>query len=236
MPDGSTIWGTLLLCPASDESSGFVSCERVFSFSPQQVAATSITLFIRPRGSLADTVDWDDLSLEPTGGVAARPIQEILVDPTLVHDCWADPISEGAELLLTSHTLDAADHQVVSTTGMTADGKISLAGPILNPMSGPDDFSVEVALLSRRITLEASSESGSSIGGHFIVFHTPHVNQTIRGLEVKGFGQQGNLGRYVSIYIFGFIYQYYVGIIDNHTTHLALPHTFTFTAAPFPHE
>lgn len=236
MPDGSTNWGRLLFCPASDESSGFVSCERVFSFSPQQVAATSITLFIRPRGSLADTVEWDDLSLEPTGGVAARPIQEILVDPTLVHDCWADPISEGAELLLTSHTLDAADHQVVSTTGMTADGKISLASPIANPMSGPDDFAVEVALLSRRITLEASSESGSSIGGHFIVFHTPHVNQTIRGLEVKGFGQQGNLGRYVSIYFFGFIYRYYVGIIDNHTTHLALPHTFTFTAAPLPHE
>eukprot|EP00571_Detonula_confervacea_P006262 CAMPEP_0172321656 /NCGR_PEP_ID=MMETSP1058-20130122/43963_1 /TAXON_ID=83371 /ORGANISM="Detonula confervacea, Strain CCMP 353" /LENGTH=109 /DNA_ID=CAMNT_0013037223 /DNA_START=21 /DNA_END=347 /DNA_ORIENTATION=- len=77
---------------------------------------------------------------------------------------------------------------------MTAEGKISLASPLANPMSGPDDFTVEVALLSRRIVLEASSDS--SIGGHFIVLHTPDVIQTIRGVQIKGFGQQGNLGRY----------------------------------------
>ncbi len=103
---------------------------------------------------------------------------------------------------MTSHTLDYTDHQVVSASGcMTADGKILLASPITNPMSGPDDFSVEMALLSRRITLEASpldGNGGSGIEGHFIVMHTPDVNQTIRGMEIKGFGQQGNLGRYVS--------------------------------------
>jgi len=192
-PNGSTHWSTLLLCPESDEFSGFVSCERQLSFSPQLIAATSITLYIRPRGAgkYASTVDWDDLSIQFVEG----PVEELLVDPT-IHDCWADPISKGAEVLLTSHTLDFMDHQVVSASGMTMDGKISLASPIVNQMSGPDDFSVEVALLSRRITLEASSDSGSSIGGHFIVLHTPNVNQTIRGLEIKGFGQQGNLGRY----------------------------------------
>jgi hypothetical protein len=184
------------LCPDSNEYSGFISCERQLLFSPQLIAATSITLFIRPRGpgAYASTVDWDDLSIQFVDG----PVEELLVDPTIMHDCWAGPISKGAEVLLTSHTLDYTDHQVVSTSGMTTDGKISLTSPIMNPMSGPDDFSVEVALLSRRITLEASLDSSSSIGGHFIVLHTPGVNQTIRGLEIKGFGQQGNLGRYVS--------------------------------------
>ena len=197
-PNGSTHWSTLLLCPDSNENSGFVSCEQQLSFSPQLIAATSITLFIRPRGpgAYASTVDWDDLSIEYVS--VDGPVEEVLVDPTIVHDCWAGPISEGAEVLLTSHTLDYTDHQVVSTSGMTMDGKISLTSPIVNPMSGAGDFSVEVALLSRRITLEASSVSGSSIGGHFIVLHTPGVNQIIRGMEIKGFGQQGNLGRYVS--------------------------------------
>lgn len=196
-PDGSTHWSTLILCPDSDENSGFVSCERQMTFSPKLIAATGVTLFIRPRGigASASIVDWDDLSIEYVQ--VDGPVEEVLVDPAM-HDCWADPISEGAELLLTSHTLDYMDHQVVSTSSITTDGKISLTSPIVNPMSGADDFSVEVALLSRRITLEASSSPGSSIGGHFIVLHTPGVNQTIRGMEVKGFGQQGNLGRYVS--------------------------------------
>lgn len=139
----------------------------------------------------SSTIDWDDLSLQFVDG----PVEELLVDPSL-YDCWADQISEGAEVLVTSHTLGFADSQVLSASGMTAEGKISLASPLANPMSGPDDFTVEVALLSRRIVLEASSDS--SIGGHFIVLHTPDVIQTIRGVQIKGFGQQGNLGRYVS--------------------------------------
>jgi len=188
-PDGSIDWSVPLLCPASDASSGFVSCETLLSFSPKQIAATDITLFIRPRADDTSMIDWDDLSIEFVDG----PVEELLVDPAL-HDCWADEISKGADVLLTSHTLDFDNHQVVSATGMTTDGKISATSPISNPLSGPDDFSVEVALLSRRITLGASSDN--SIGGHFIVLHTPDVIQTIRGLEIKGFGQQGNLGRY----------------------------------------
>ena len=197
-PDGTTNWSTLLLCPESTESSGFVTCEMQLSFTPQHIAATAITLFIRPRGDADSTVDWDDLSIEMTG-FEEPDVVGLLVDPALVRDCWSDRISEGAEVLLTSHTLDFNDQQVVVASGMNAtDGTISLASPFNNPMSGPGDFTVEVALLSRRITLQASSDSGSSIGGHFIVLHTPEVNQTIRGLEIKGFGQQGNLGRYVS--------------------------------------
>lgn len=194
-PDGSVEWRTLLICPPSSESSGFVSCEKMLSFSDKQITASGITLFIRPRGDATSTIDWDDLSLQFVTG----PVKELLVDPTL-HDCWDDLTFEGAEILVTSHTLDFTDNQVASASGMTADGKIFLTSPITNPTSGPDDFTVEVALLSRRITVEASSDS--SIGGHFIVMHTPDVNQTIRGVQIKGFGQQGILGRYVSTLCF----------------------------------
>jgi hypothetical protein len=35
-------------------------------------------------------------------------------------------------------------------------------------------------------------------GGHLIVLHTSMVAQMLGGVEVVGFGQQGNMGRYVS--------------------------------------
>jgi hypothetical protein len=70
----SGIWLTLAgggSSPAIVESDGFVSVENTFSFSTwlstEQIAATtSITLYIRPRGSAVATVDWDDLSFVPT--------------------------------------------------------------------------------------------------------------------------------------------------------------------------
>jgi len=185
-------YSTLLICPFSDDSSGFVACEKMVSFSPKQLAATSMTLFLRPRGDTTSTTDWDDLSLRFVEG----PVKELLVDPAL-HACWRDQLSEGADILVTSHTLDFTDSQVVSAGGgMTAEGNIRVRGPLTNPMSGPDDFTVEIAPLSRRITLGASSADGGAVGGHFIVLHTPHVNQTLRGVEMRGFGQQGLLGRY----------------------------------------
>lgn len=33
-------------------------------------------------------------------------------------------------------------------------------------------------------------------GGHLIIYHTPGVAQRLEGVEIRDFGQQGNLGRY----------------------------------------
>ena len=64
------------------------------------------------------------------------------------------------------------------------------------------EFAVEVASLSRRIVLGADYDDGK-IGGHLIVYHTRYVKQFVEGVESVNFGQQGNLGRYVSyIYMF----------------------------------
>ena len=76
---------------------------------------------------------------------------------------------------------------------------VKLSSPIPLPITveQSSDFAVEVALLSRNILFEGISEPGNILkGGHLVVFHTPNVKQTIEGIEVKNFGQQGYLGRY----------------------------------------
>jgi len=40
------------------------------------------------------------------------------------------------------------------------------------------------------------------IGGHLIIFLTPGVAQKLEGVKITNFGQQGNLGRYVSLIVF----------------------------------
>ena len=64
------------------------------------------------------------------------------------------------------------------------------------------DFAVEVTALDRSIVFSAfideDDEEDELIGGHFMIYHTPGIVQIIEGIEVTNFGQQGNLGRYVS--------------------------------------
>jgi G8 domain len=107
----------------------------------------------------------------------------------------------GAEILITPHTRVWNENQVriiksVSLSDRFA--KIQLDSPILRPttVSESGDFAVEVALLSRNIVFEGGSDKTARHGGHFMIMHTPTVIQTIDGVDLQNFGQQGNLGRY----------------------------------------
>lgn len=72
------------------------------------------------------------------------------------------------------------------------------------------DFPAEVAWLSRSVTFDADTTRGNTggkqwkcnreqrrTGGHLIISHTS-VAQRIEGVELRNFGQSGELGRYVS--------------------------------------
>jgi len=66
-------------------------------------------------------------------------------------------------------------------------------------LNGPGEpiYAVEVARMTRRFVFEAQYDSPDPLlGGHFIIMHTPSIVQTIFGLEIRNFGQQGRLGRY----------------------------------------
>lgn len=112
----------------------------------------------------------------------------------------------GAEVLITSHTREWDDEQVRNITNIYAHSEtgyvvVELDAPIWRPTTLKDspDFATEVALLARNIVFEgAADDSNSRHGGHMIIMNTPGVVQKLEGVEFRNFGQQGNLGRYVS--------------------------------------
>ena len=63
------------------------------------------------------------------------------------------------------------------------------------------ETAVEVALLSRKVLFTHAYDDIANPfhGGHFMILQTPNVVQTLQGVEMRGQGQRGNLGRYVSV-------------------------------------
>lgn len=118
----------------------------------------------------------------------------------------------GAEVLITSHTQRYDDEQVRTITNITTHTEpgyvvVELHSSIWRPTTIKDsrDFAVEVALLARNIVFEGAEDDPNDLhGAHLIVFHTPLVEQKLQGVEFRNFGQQGNLGRYVSTAAEGF--------------------------------
>jgi len=124
------------------------------------------------------------------------------------------PWAAGAEVLVTSHTRAWDGHQVRTIASIAPHPHVSawvllaLDAPLQHrPTSRQEhrDMAVEVALLSRSIRLESEQDNGGgdgsnhtsqNHGGHFIILNTPNVVQSIVGIEVRGYGQQGCLGRY----------------------------------------
>lgn len=128
-----------------------------------------------------------------------------LVVSNAVLDRW----DVGAQVLITSHTIDHDGEQVRTITDIRPHNDpqyaiLELDSSFIRPTTVQDNpnYAVEVALLSRNIIFEgASDDSNADHGAHLIVFHTPLIQQKLEGVEFVNFGQQGNLGRYVSDYI-----------------------------------
>lgn len=124
------------------------------------------------------------------------------VDAIVIEDNVIDKWSEGAEILITSHTRVWNEQQVrtIKSVAPAESGyvRVELDSSIVRPTTWKDsqDFAVEVALLSRNIKFMGGYDSNPDHGGHFMVMHTPDVDQRVEGVEVRNFGQQGNLGRY----------------------------------------
>lgn len=145
------------------------------------------------RGLPSSTLAWTRLN--DVVGTSNNP-STILVSSSVIGK-WG----VGSEILITPHTRVWNETQVRTITAVASSNgfaALTLNSPILRPttMSESPDYAVEVALLSRNIRFEGGSDSTSRHGGHFIVFHTPNVVQTIEGVDFYNFGQQGNLGKY----------------------------------------
>ena len=172
-------------CPPS--SGDWVSCTGKFTVTEEQVGAGE---------DYSIDVDVADAKVDI---VAERSAVDTLVveDDSGVASCWAP----GAEVLITSHTIRSDDAQTAKIASVDATGRISLDKPIYRPVTSADDANTatEIALLSRNVRFSAVEDVPNPLhGGHLIVFHTPMVAQKLGGVEIVAFGQQGNMGRYVS--------------------------------------
>jgi hypothetical protein len=138
---------------------------------------------------------------DPSRGLA----KTLIPDDASVAQCWG----VGGQVLISSYTIlpeDAAVAEIESIDPTT--GALTLVEGIPCPTTSLDDpmAPVEVALLDRNIRIVAIDDDaanpisdGHGHGGHLMVMHTPDVHQFFQGVELNGMGQQGNLGRYVSL-------------------------------------
>jgi hypothetical protein len=124
--------------------------------------------------------------------------------PKSIYGKW----SVGAEVVITPHTSvwNATQVRTIqsissffapNTNYVTVRFNESIVHPT-TVVESPD-FAVEVALLSRNILLDGGPNDGpedADQGGHLMISYTPNVIQTIEGVEIRNFGQQGNIGRY----------------------------------------
>jgi hypothetical protein len=187
------------ICPPS--SGEWVSCETYFTVPADILGEIDfVRMFIETVGSSSVMYDIDDLSFEFVHMEA--PVIGLIVDGA-IKDKWG----VGAEILITSHTLNWDDQTVraiASVEDYGDEGKLLIelnaTLDVRPPTTSDGSFAAEVALLSRNILFEGSRESkdGPLQGGHLVVYHTASISQIIEGAEFRNFGQQGTLGRYVS--------------------------------------
>jgi len=197
-PDGPPVVESVGYCPESSISIGWVECDRNFMFTDKHVGAEFIQLLIVAEDDEFSVVDYDDISV----GIKYTPVNEIIINNVDVDGCWAP----GAEAIITSHTILPEDTRVITIdtieTNFTAGtSKISFADPIPAHTTLKDDpvYAVEVALLSRNILIKPQDDveiMNVRDGGHMMILHTPNLAQYIEGIELRGMGQQGILGRY----------------------------------------
>jgi hypothetical protein len=120
----------------------------------------------------------------------------------LVDDDVLNKWGPGSEILITSHTREWNKHQQRTITSIAASefprqARIWFDSPIVRPTTVRQnpDFATEVALLSRNIVFEGGVDDTSLHGGHMRIMYTPTVVQSIVGVDIRNFGQQGTLGR-----------------------------------------
>jgi hypothetical protein len=198
--DGSEIQRVIAQCSST---SSWTTCEASFTLLRELTGddLQEMRLQFETDGAPNRNMDIDDIELILMTGSTTSIV---VPDDTGISACW----NTGAEILITSHTLNYDDGQVrriISTPTQYGDGfvKLELDSALLPPttLKQSEDFAVEVALLSRNILFEGDTDdSDTLLGAHFVVMNTPAstARQFIEGIEFRNFGQQGVLGKYVS--------------------------------------
>lgn len=194
---GKWYWHYMPTCPVS--TGEWVYCESSMAATEAMVGAEGgyqiwnyLTSPLEADGTYS-TIDYDDISFSRYN--PATEVHKISVSSEAA-TCWGS----GSQILLTSSTYDQGDaHEltVVETDPTAGTITVDRAIPFTTTERDDPDFPVEVASLTRNFVIEGELDPADELhGGHFIIIHTPSVNQYIGGIEFVNLGQQGSLGRY----------------------------------------
>jgi len=185
-------------CPDADMTTGWVQCQRNFMFTEEHVGAEYIQFFFVADEDEESDIDYDDIAVT----LAYTPVTGIVLDTADVEDCWAP----GAQAIVTSHSILPTDTDLINITNIVVDPttnktEVTFETPIPRHTTILEDpwYAVEVALLSRNVLIKPQEDvdvMDPAMGGHLMILHTPEQCQKIEGIELKGMGQQGVLGRY----------------------------------------
>lgn len=185
-------------CPDADVHTGWVNCERNFLFTEEHVGAEYIQfIFVVDEDEESD-IDYDDVAVT----LAYTPVTGIILDTPDIEGCW----DAGAQAIVTSHTILPEDTDVINITSVTlnpvtnkTDVRFETPIPLHTTILDEPWYAVEVALLSRNVLIKPQEDVeilDPTMGGHMMILHTPDQCQKIEGIELRGMGQQGVLGRY----------------------------------------
>mmetsp|Transcript_33905 Transcript_33905/g.49625 ORF Transcript_33905/g.49625 Transcript_33905/m.49625 type:complete len:1459 (-) Transcript_33905:164-4540(-) len=190
-PNGIEQFDTITTCPASTADGGFVTCTADFTFGENYITSPFAKMFFYGVDDQTSAIDYDDISFVHKSGSPTG----LVLDSAITSSCWGP----GATVFLPSGSPEGGVYDTATVSSVQGAGIVGFVeslvngvGPITSEKDSPD-FAREVAVLSRNIVFE--SDPLSSIGGTLTVLRTPRVKQTIQGVEINGFGQEGVLGR-----------------------------------------
>ena len=202
-------------CKPTSKYTGWTTCTQPFMFTEEYNNVTFVDFFFRSDNENSDL--WiDDVSIS----LVKTPVQSLIV-PNTVLGCWGP----GSQILTTSHTLkwqDAVVSEIVDVTPLGDDYAVILLNDTMKWHTTYKQSSltaVEVALLSRNVVImgdDTDDIANEKHGGHLMILQTPNVKQRIQGVEFRKMGQQGNLGKYVSM---TFSIDYHHFIILSYISH-----------------
>ncbi|GJP81332.1 hypothetical protein CLOP_g11497 [Closterium sp. NIES-67] len=161
------------------------------------VVGGQVDLHGMPGG--ADTPSWVRLA-----ATAAAGQRQLVVEGDVT--AWQPGFTVAVAATSTDFN-EAESREIESVTLVSpTTSRITLTSPLSHTHEGtsvPDGFGgtidirAEVAMLDRRIVIQGTDEPAPHQydGGHFMVYMTP-TPQTIEGVQFRGLGHQGTLGRY----------------------------------------
>lgn len=194
-------------CPpmgGPNSNTTWVTCAGGAAFTERHTNARRIEWRLRTRSARYADVDYDDLTFDFVGG----SVDGVVVEDAdhAVRKCW----DEGAEIMITTHTLDYNDEQLTTITGVAAhptdtDKTVVLIDGVNAPIAAmpsksvDGDMAVEVALTSRSVVFDTAASdlaANSKLGAHLMVYNTPGVEQTLIGAEFRNMGQRAKKKRF----------------------------------------